>query len=83
MVAKRKLHQFGYVATARVPVPTKEAFRSGARKGSIARAEEPNGACRPRGNHEVSKLDSTCALKEALFQKIKQQFFFSIKSAIY
>ncbi len=35
------------------------AFRSGARKGRLASAEEPNGACRPRGKLSLVKLDST------------------------
>ena len=47
--AKRKEHQFGCGGPFSDPVPRYEAFRSGARKGSVARAEEPNGARRPRG----------------------------------
>jgi hypothetical protein len=68
-VAKSKIHQFGCGAPASVPVPRHEAFRSGARKGRIARAEEPNGACRSRGKLSLVKLNSTAALRREPTQK--------------
>lgn len=47
-------HQFGGKGLARVPVPTKEAFRR-RRKGGLASPEEPNGARRSGGKLTLTK----------------------------